>query len=176
MLISCVLLGLLSGCLQKKPHKSLDHKAGISENSSSVSSKAHGSLENEMQHSWNTPMPDHKAHIVCQQEARLIDIPIPLHALAIQSESSTVPNQETDSLVLAYRVNSKYRDIGSFYTNEMERLGWNMISSVYDVESLLVFIKPQRVCAISLRNYAKNSTSSLMIITSGKNKAGYSQE
>lgn len=113
---------------------------------------------------------------VRQQEARLIDIPIPIHADSLGFHEQQLTDGNADSLVLAYRVHLKQSDIRIFFEIEMERLGWDMMANVQDVESLLVFVKPTKVCTVSLRSGSLKDASSLVVITYGNNKAGYSQE
>lgn len=112
---------------------------------------------------------------VRQQEARLVDIPIPFHADSLGFHENQLSNGVNDSLVLAYRVYMKEKDIRSFFITEMERLGWNMISNVQNIESLLVFIKPTKVCAVSIRSNEQD-LNSFLIITYGNNQSGYLQE
>lgn len=165
---------MLSGCL-KKTARTAD---------SNVTSEYRESYEiakqdpkNDLGASfWIDKKAQNDDYDVRQQEARLIDIPIPIHADSLGFHEQQLTDGNSDSLILAYRVHLKQQDILSFFEIEMERFGWNMIANVQDVESLLVFVKPTKVCTVSLRNNHPKDANSLVVIMCGNNKAGYSQE
>ena len=165
---------MLSGCL-KKPARASDGNASTEYNESYALAKQ-DPQKDLYASTWIDKNVQNGDYDVRQQEARLIDIPIPIHADSLGFHEQQLTDGNSDSLVLAYRVHLKQPDIRSFFEIEMERLGWNMIANVQDVESLLVFAKPSKVCAVSLRNNHPKDTNSLVVITCGNNKAGYSQE
>ncbi len=165
---------MLSGCLKKTTLR-------LNDNASSEYNNSHELSRNDQYKelctsSWTSKKLYCDEYEIRQQEARLIDIPIPIHADSLGFHEQRLTDGNSNSLVLAYRVHLKQRDIRNFFEIEMERLGWNMIANVQDVESLQVFVKPTKVCAISLRDYYPKDASSLVVITCGNNKAGYSQE
>jgi len=85
-----------------------------------------------------------------QQEAKLVDIPIPLYDkwLSIVSNDS---NHE-DNTMLGYRSSLSVDVIIDFYVHEMERLGWQQLKLFQGTESLVQFESPKRLCSISIRS------------------------
>lgn len=120
---------------------------------------------------WVEKSSRERAYSIRQREAQLIDVAIPINAVSLGCHEDQLANTDKDSLVLAYRVYLKSHDIKSFFMLEMERLGWNMIARVDNIESLLVFSKPTKVCTISLRKFNSQDASSLIVITYANNKA-----
>jgi len=59
-------------------------------------------------------------------------------------------------------------EAASFYAAEMERLGWQLVSSFCGAESLLNFDKPNRFCSVSMRSIAKQSNINIVIFTGNK--------
>ena len=84
-----------------------------------------------------------------QQEAKLVDIPIPLYDewLSVESNDS---NTE-DNTMLGYRSSLSVDVIIDFYVHEMERLGWQQLKLFQGTESLVQFESPERLCSISIR-------------------------
>lgn len=174
IVFSALCVCVLSGCLKKTPRE-------IRHNVDSSYENGHNSLpytwyKDVSPDSWTKKDPHSSSYSLRQQEARLIDIPIPVQADPLSLHGDRLGNEEKSSLVLAYRVYSKKQDIRSFFALEMERLGWNMIADIEDVESLLVFVKPTKVCTVSMRSNYEQEASLLIVITYGNNTAGYSQE
>lgn len=165
---------MFNGCCKKNSRAGA--ASGFSTYSESVDQAKNDpfiALGNE---SWIEKRSQQSSYEVRQQEARLIDIPIPIHADSLGLSDYQVTDAEKDSFMLAYRVHLKLPDISNFFEIEMERLGWNLIAFMSDVESMLVFIKPSKVCSISVRKPTASDSNYLVIITCGNNKAGYSNE
>lgn len=102
--------------------------------------------------------------LIKQQEAKLIDIPIPLNACPVPYYFADVSNRGQE-LSLAYESTMSSDDLVLFYTQEMERLGWKKAASIHTVETLLYFEKPDRFCVISLRPESeKTAEASILII------------
>lgn len=110
-----------------------------------------------------------------QQEAQLVDIPIPLQAVAL-TYNGVHSRKNEHTTFLAYKVSAHYEELYAFFVLEMERMGWNMISSLEGAESLLVFIKPTKICTISLRDYHNAHDAYMIIISYGIYDEGASQE
>ncbi len=89
------------------------------------------------------------AFAVNQQEAKLIDIPIPLYdeRLSMGASDSTKQN----NTILGYRSSLAVTAIIDFYVHEMERLGWRQLALFQGTESLVQFESPERLCSISIR-------------------------
>jgi hypothetical protein len=103
---------------------------------------------------------------VRQQEARLIDIPIPLHAKP-EPKYCWIDEAESASVMLSYTFVTSPHDIASFYIKEMERSGWDQIMCLDACEYMLIFEKPGRVCSISLRPVNSLPENNLLIICTG---------
>jgi hypothetical protein len=104
---------------------------------------------------------------VRQQEARLTDISVPLNAKSIPN-GFWVDEKESAGVMLTYVVSLSLQQIASFYSQEMERLGWDQTVSFDAHEQLLIFEKPGRVCSILLRPVdflSKNSTKDSVLLT-----------
>jgi len=89
------------------------------------------------------------ALLINQQEAKLVDIPIPLYDewLSVASNDS---NTE-DTTMFGYRSSLSVNVIIDFYVHEMERLGWQQLKLFQGTESLVQFESPERLCSISIR-------------------------
>ncbi len=109
-----------------------------------------------------------------QQEAKLVDIPVPLGSVPCVANyhiSEYVPEQaHADEVMLAYDSQLSLSDIKDFYKQEMERLGWCNIATYEQSESLFLFKKPDRLCAVSVRPY-QHQNKAAIIIFSGKKEA-----
>ncbi len=118
--------------------------------------------------------------LVRQQEARLTDIPIPLNAKSV-SKYFWMDEQESAGVMLGYCVTASPQEIVSFYSQEMERFGWDQVVYCNAYEHLLIFEKPGRVCSLSLRpvdslvnrsiKHQDNNTISLIIFTGNKHSS-----
>lgn len=105
-----------------------------------------------------------------QQEARLTDVPIPLNAKPIP-QYLWIDDKESAGVMLAYIIPASARNtIVSFYSQEMERFGWEQIAFFNAPEQLLIFQKPGRICSISLRptDHTQDSDSITLVIFTGK--------
>jgi len=120
------LLSIVGGCVKKKNHPRKDKASALLADA-----------------------------FVCEHEARLVDVPIPLGACPVSRFAKQ--QQTTPSQLLGYTVYYSPEELISYYTYEMERLGWDQIVQHEGTEAVLVFNKPKRVAIISLRpiNYAK---------------------
>jgi len=99
------------------------------------------------------------------QEAKLVDIPIPLQAEPL--EYFFADQQETAAATsLGYSVNMSVDELVAFYQREMDRHGWRCLSECAGKETLTSFVKPARVCSVSIRPRAKKAGTNLVIFTS----------
>ncbi len=87
--------------------------------------------------------------VVNQQEAKLVDVPIPLYDERLSVEVSDSNRQ--DNTILGYRSSLTVTAIIDFYVHEMERLGWRQLALFQGTESLVQFESPERLCSISIR-------------------------
>jgi hypothetical protein len=88
---------------------------------------------------------DNCLDLIIQQEAMLVDIPIPLFDARIIPSSSDF--NESDTI--------------DFFLNQMERLGWKHLVLFEGEESLLQFKSPDRYCTVVIKSSALSLSSSL---------------
>ncbi|GEM_PF-1831144 len=86
-----------------------------------------------------------------RKEARLIDIPVLLSSKPIYDFFSQDFFDDSGGLQLGYKTNLLPSEVVSFYQQEMERNGWRTLSFFQGNEISQIFVKPGRVCAISIR-------------------------
>ncbi len=99
---------------------------------------------------------------IIQQEAMLVDIPIPLYDERIIPSSPHAI--ESDTLIFGYKSPLSHRQAIDFFVNQMERLGWKHLVSFEGIESLLQFESPNRYCTIVIKNLANQLSSSCIFI------------
>ena len=83
---------------------------------------------------------------IAEIEARLGDVPIPLMAKGV----SAVDDRK-GRYVIVYTTALSLVDITSFYTQEMERLGWTKVAAFEYEELLFSFKKQKQSCIVSVR-------------------------
>jgi len=84
---------------------------------------------------------------IIQQEAMLIDIPIPLYDERIIPVSHD--EIEHDTLVFGYKSPLSFVHISDFFMNQMERYGWrHLVSFDTHSQSILQFKSPDRYCTV----------------------------
>jgi hypothetical protein len=87
---------------------------------------------------------------VIQQEAMLIDIPIPLYDERIIL--TTDDDRERDTLVFGYKSPLIQSHAVEFFINQMERYGWrNLVLFDGYSESILQFKSPDRYCTVIVK-------------------------
>jgi len=109
-----------------------------------------------------------RAAVVAQQsksqEARLVDIPIPLQAKPLE-DFFDLKQEASSTVTLGYKTDMSVQDLATFYQREMDRHGWRCLSDLSGKETLTSFVKPARVCSISIRPRTKQGGSDLVIFT-----------
>jgi hypothetical protein len=100
--------------------------------------------------------------IIIQQEAMLVDIPIPLYDARIISSSSYAT--ESDTLTFGYKSPLSRNQAIDFFLNQMERLGWKLIVLFDAQEALLQFESPDRFCTVIIKNSENNTSGSSLFI------------
>jgi hypothetical protein len=102
-----------------------------------------------------------RLEIIIQQEAMLVDIPIPLFDVRIiPSSCDTI---ESDTLLFGYKSPLSRAQVIDFFLNQMERLGWKHLVLFEGEESLLQFKSPDRYCTVVIKSSAISEASSLFI-------------
>jgi len=139
----------------------------------------------EQQHVKSEPVKEHKKGkkplsrkkklaLACErareQEAKLVDIPVPLNVKPVSDFFCDEHVGSTDSSMLAYTTDQSLDEIADFFKQGMERHGWRCRTSFSGLEHLMHFTKPKRFCSISLRSHAgktrgKRANSGIFIVT-----------
>lgn len=99
---------------------------------------------------------------VIQQEAMLVDVPIPLYDERIIPSFSHAP--ESDTLTFGYKSPLSREQAIDFFLNQMERLGWKHLITFEGVESLLQFESPDRYCTVVIKKSDISSSSTCIFI------------
>jgi hypothetical protein len=104
-----------------------------------------------------------KLDTIIQQEAMLVDIPIPLYDQRIIEV--TCDEIERDTLVFGYISPLTHSQAVEFFINQMERYGWRHLVS-FDTysESVLQFESPDRYCTVLIKNSEDRSSGSSIFI------------
>ncbi len=104
--------------------------------------------------------------LIRQQEAKLIDIPLPGFSQPIPEYYSC-----SDGVVLGYKTTLSGDELCSFYKTEMEREGWVASKKQFcgDVASLS-FEKPDRVCRVAILPEGKQKQTDIIIFTGQKDQ------
>lgn len=84
-----------------------------------------------------------------EQQARLSDIAIPFDARLLDQYADFSQQSQT---VLGYVSGMPMTDVVSFYTTQMETLGWHCADHIRGCEELLLFERPGRSCNVVLRS------------------------
>ena len=87
-----------------------------------------------------------KKSLVSEQEAKLSDLAVPLDASVLKSFSME------DSY--AYHSSISVPDLAQFIEEEMESLGWKLMTKFVDKEASLVFEKPFKYSTVSIRPHS----------------------
>lgn len=107
---------------------------------------------------------------VIEQEAQLVDVPVPIGAQAVSADAQEGLFSSTS--MLTYTTQQVPDRLAEFYRQEMERLGWQHGARFNGAEQLLYFEKPGRFCVVSIRPAVKKGH--LLVITTGRKELGYS--
>jgi hypothetical protein len=79
------------------------------------------------------------------QQAKLIDVPFPMDAILVESQYQLLPLKQS---ILTYDLLSSVDSTALFYQQQMERLGWGVVSEICGKKALLIYTKPDKVCSI----------------------------
>ena len=99
---------------------------------------------------------------IIQQEAMLVDVPIPLYDERIIPSSDQISN--TDTLAFGYKSPLSRTQVIEFFMNQMERYGWKHLVSFGASEILLQFESPDRYCSVVIKNSDHTSSHSSIFI------------
>lgn len=96
--------------------------------------------------------------LVSEQEARLFDLAIPLDAVV--SKDKSIDN------FYSYYSSIPVLNLSEFIEQEMESLGWKLVTKFIDKEASLVFEKPFKYSVVSIR--PKSGKSVVLFFNSNK--------
>jgi len=103
-----------------------------------------------------------KLDAIMQQEAMLVDIPIPLYDERIIDFSDN--EVESDTLIFGYKSPLNYDQAASFFMQQMERYGWrHLVSFDRYLESMLQFESPDRYCTVLIKKSENERSTSIFI-------------
>lgn len=97
------------------------------------------------------------------QEARLIDVPLPLDVQPIGDFFEI--GEESFGQALGYKTAMPAEQLVDFYAREMERYGWQCFSELHGAEHFASFVKPDRYCSVSVRPHRTKKGCDLVIFT-----------
>jgi hypothetical protein len=96
-------------------------------------------------------------NILLEQEAMLVDIPIPLFDERIILPLSD--SSEGGTLVFGYKSPLSSEQATHFFMTQMERLGWEHLVTFDGVESILQFESPDRYCTVIIKSHDSSHSS-----------------
>jgi len=96
--------------------------------------------------------------ISIEAQAHQTDIPMPIGCRLIEKKNTLYANTALDhSTFLHYTTPLPLFHTITFYSNEMERAGWDIINLSTDIEGMLMCSKPSKSCVISIRTISKKN-------------------
>lgn len=98
---------------------------------------------------------------IAQQEAMLVDIPIPFYDERIISSHS---DRQTDTLVFGYKSPFSWDQAVDFFMQQMERHGWQHLVTFDATDIILQFSSPNRYCTVVIENYKHEQSYSCIFI------------
>ncbi len=105
----------------------------------------------------NLPNPQEtNLHVFREQEAKLIDIPIPFGSKPLKRYTEQI--QESENIMLGYENEMPANALQNFYVQEMERFGWQQEALCTGPEFVLLFSRPGKISIISLRPQTNGTT------------------
>lgn len=100
--------------------------------------------------------------IIIQQEAMLVDVPIPLYDERIISCNDS--SIESDTLVFGYKSPLSCAQAQDFFMHQMERYGWQHLVSFDSQDVLLQFSSPDRYCTVIIKKSDRSPSHSRIFI------------
>lgn len=91
-----------------------------------------------------------------EQEAKLIDIPIPFGSKPLKRFIESM--QESEQIMLGYETEMSIDALHHFYVQEMERLGWQQKGVCRGPEQFLLFNRPGKISMVSIRPHTHGAT------------------
>lgn len=101
-------------------------------------------------------------------EAKLADIPIPFGLCCIERFLSTTQESDEQVVMGYFASDTIAQELKTFYQCEMERFGWKEIAFFQGAELQLIFIRPRKLCTISIRPQQQNACELVLCVGSCK--------
>src|SRR5581483_1584255 len=86
---------------------------------------------------------------IVEQEAMLVNIPIPLYDERVLPAS--LDDSENQTIVLCYKSPLTLLQLNDFFMSQMERLGWKLLVSFDSHEKHIIFENPNSYCLIMIK-------------------------
>ncbi|MEX0849537.1 MAG: hypothetical protein WD055_04875 [Candidatus Dependentiae bacterium] len=89
-----------------------------------------------------------------------VDIPIPVDA----TEKKNYCQAKADVYTVGYSTSQHQDELIAFYKQQMELLGWHCWWNTESIEGLMLFEKPHKQCAISIRPSNSRKKSDIVVM------------
>lgn len=86
-------------------------------------------------------------------EAKLSDVPVPLGSCPLPYYFDEKNLNEGQDILLGYMSQQDEDSLLTFYEREMFANGWRLLACIKGSDSVLIFEKPDRICAIIIGSY-----------------------
>lgn len=89
-----------------------------------------------------------------------VDIPVPIDAVEKRNYCQAKP----DMYAIGYTVHEDQDELVTFYRQQMEILGWHCWWDTEGLEALLMFEKPHKQCAVSIRPSSSRKKTDIVVM------------
>jgi hypothetical protein len=89
-----------------------------------------------------------------------VDIPVPIDAIEKRDYCQAKP----DVYAVGYTASENQDDLIAFYKQQMELLGWHCWWDTQGLEALLMFEKPHKHCAVSIRPGSSRKKTDIIVM------------
>lgn len=89
-----------------------------------------------------------------------VDIPVPIDAVEKRNYCQAKP----DVYAVGYTAHEDLEALTAFYKQQMELLGWHCWWDTQGLEALLMFEKPHKHCAVSIRPSASRKKTDIIVM------------
>lgn len=86
-------------------------------------------------------------------EAKLSDVPVPLGSCPLRCYFGEKNVDSGEAVMLGYMSQQDKNTLITFYEREMFACGWRLMACVNGSDNVMIFEKPDRICAIILGSY-----------------------
>lgn len=153
MMVLCA-IGLFSGCLDKR------HARKNNTNSSYLKKCTTGESVNGSGYQKEIDIDNVELDYVTFDYVWTVDIPVPMDAVQKRNYCQAEP----DLYAIGYTSVEHQDDLIAFYLQQMELLGWQCWWQTQGLEALLMFEKPHKQCAISIRPGSSRKKTDIVVM------------